>query len=417
MSSLASPTGVSCAAVRPRRYPGRVPQGTPWVVLALALALAAGLVVSHPVTAWYTHADEGSYLRYAARIARDGPQALPALAHEHLEDSLSRATEPPPLRLAVVLPDALAVWLLGAGYPSLQRVSLVAFLALLIIAFLGFRQAAGDEVAMGVTLLLAVSPLELGMARRALGDSLNTTLWTASILLCTEGLANEWQRGWLLVGLVFGATMLVKEANLILVPVALALVAIDVLRRRRPPSPYTLAGTTVVPLALATVATVLAAGDVGTAIVNVRATFTQAAENTYVVRFGSGPWYRYVVDFLLLSPWTTLLYVTWLGMLAATRRTDPRLLSWTLLPILYLVALSPTARFVRWAMPLDVPIRLGTMLVIARILRERAAVAQVAVLGVLMLVDVRSFLNLFVTANIYDPTSVLLLWWRGFLPP
>ncbi|HJW69277.1 MAG TPA: hypothetical protein VJ829_07970 [Candidatus Binatia bacterium] len=53
----------------------------------------------------------------------------------------------------------------------------------------------------------------------------------------------------------------------------------------------------------------------------------------------------------------------------------------------------------------------------SRNLRERAAVAQVAVLGVLMLVDVRSFLNLFVTANIYDPTSVLLLWWRGFLPP
>lgn len=386
-------------------------------MLALALALAAGLVVSHPVTGWYTHADEGSYLRYAARIARDGPQALPALAREHLEDPLGRATEPPPIRLAVVLPDALAVWLLGADYPSLQRVSLVAFLGLLIIAFLGFRQAAGDEVAMGVTLLLAVSPLQLGMARRALGDSLNTTLWTASILLCTEGLANAWRRGWLLVGAVFGVTMLVKEANLILVPIALALVAIDVLRRRRPPSPYALAGTTVVPLALATVATVLAAGDVGTAIENVRATFTQAAENTYAVRFGGGPWYRYVVDFLLLSPWTTLLYVTWLGMLAATRRTDPRLLAWTLLPILYLVALSPTARFVRWAMPLDVPIRLGAVLSIAGILRERAAVAQVAVLGILMLVDVRSFLNLFVTASIYDPTSAILLWWRGFLPP
>jgi hypothetical protein len=34
-----------------------------------------------------------------------------------------------------------------------------------------------------------------------------------------------------------------------------------------------------------------------------------------------------------------------------------------------------------------------------------------------MLVDVRSFLSLFVTADIYDPSSVLLLWWRGFLPP
>jgi Dolichyl-phosphate-mannose-protein mannosyltransferase len=386
-------------------------------VLALALALATGLVATHPVPGWFTHADEGCYLRYAARIARDGPQALPALAHEHLEDPLSRATEPPPLRLAVVLPDALAVRVLGADYPSLQRVSLAAFLALLIIAFLGFRRVAGDGVAMGVTLLLAVSPLQLGMARRTLGDNLNTTLWTASILLCTEALANEWRRGWLLVGLIFSATMLVKEANLILIPIALALVTIDVVRRRRPPSPYTLAGTTLLPLALATVVTVLAAGDAGTAIENVRATFTQVAGNAYAIRFGKGPWYRYVVDFLLLSPWTTLLYVTWLGMLATTRRTDPRLLSWALLPILYLAALSPTARFVRWAMPLDVPIRLGTVLSIAGLLRGRATLAHVAVLGVLMLVDVRSFLSLFVTADIYDPSSVLLLWWRGFLPP
>ena len=145
-------------------------------------------------------------------------------------------------------------------------------------------------------------------------------------------------------------------------------------------------------------------------------TIGQVNGNGYSLRFGSGPWYRYVVDFLLLSPWTMLLYLTWLGMLAAARRTDFRLLVWALLPILYLVGLSPTVRFVRWAMPLDVPIRLGCVLAVWSLLRGRLAGARPVAIGLLMLVDIGSFLAIFVTANVYDPTSDLLLWSRHFLP-
>ena len=150
---------------------------------------------------------------------------------EHLEDPLSRTIAPSPLRLAIVLPDALAVRLLGDGYPSLQRVSLLALLALLIVAFAGFRRAAGTGVATAATLLLAVSPLQLGMARRALGDSLNTTLWTVSIVLCIEALANDWRRGWLAVAAAFAATLLVKELNLLLLAIGVALVALDAVGR------------------------------------------------------------------------------------------------------------------------------------------------------------------------------------------
>jgi hypothetical protein len=391
-------------------------RGAGWVGCVLALAIAAGLVLRYPETAWRVSADEGTYFGYASRIARDGLTALPSLTREQLEDPVSRATAPSPLRLAVVLPDALAVRLLGDDYPSLQRVSLLALLALLVVAFAGFRRAAGTQVATAVALLLAVSPLQLGMARRALGDSLNTTLWTVSIFLCVEALADDWRRGWLAVAAAFTATLLAKEFNLVLLPIALVLLAADAAMRRRAPSPLAVACSTALPLALATIAIVLAAGGPATALESLVATVRQVSANEYAIRFGGGPWYRYVVDFLVLSPWTVLLYLVWLGMLAETRHVDRRLLAWALLPILYLAALSLTARFVRWAMPLDVPIRLGAVLAIGGLLRGRLAAARLVAVGLLMIVDIRSFLTFFVTADIYDPTSDLLLRWRHLLP-
>lgn len=391
------------------------------LTIPAVLALAAGLVLAHPVTFWRGGADEGAYLHYAERIASGGPGTLPVLVREHLADARSRAIGPSPLRLMVVLPDALAVRLAGPEYVSLQRVALTAFLALLVVAFVGFRRAVGERAALAVTLLLAVSPLQLAMARRALADSLNATLWTASLLLYVEALVGEWRRGWLLVAGVFAATLLLKEPNLTLVPIALVFLGLDAIRRRRLPTPLALAATTVLPLALAAAATVAAAGGLRPTV----ETFTVLAEQVgaidYVVQFGGGPWYRYVVDFVLVSPWTMLLYVVWLGILVGERRADPRLLPWALLPPLFIAAVSSTPKFVRWAIPLDVAIRLGAVLALQRLVADRqgspwATFRLAAALGMMMAVDVQSFLTLFVTADIYDPASSLLLRWRGFLP-
>jgi hypothetical protein len=73
-------------------------------------------------------------------------------------------------------------------------------------------------------------------------------------------------------------------------------------------------------------------------------------------------------------------------------------------------------RFVRWAMLLDIPIRLGAVLAIWGLLRGRLAAARPVAIGLLIVGDIGSFLAIFVTADVYDPTSDLLLWSRHFLP-
>jgi hypothetical protein len=71
---------------------------------------------------------------------------------------------------------------------------------------------------------------------------------------------------------------------------------------------------------------------------------------------------------------------------------------------------------VRTRCPLDVPIRLGSVLAVWGLLRGRLAGARRVAIRLLILVDIGSFLAIFVTADVYDPTSDLLLWSRHFLP-
>src|SRR5262245_4531099 len=101
------------------------------------------LVTSAPVSDWRGAADEGSYLRYAERIATGGVGAFPALVREFLTDPALTVNAPAPVRLTGVLSAALAVRWFGPTYRSLQHVSLVAFLALLVVVFVAMRRMPG----------------------------------------------------------------------------------------------------------------------------------------------------------------------------------------------------------------------------------------------------------------------------------
>ena len=397
--------------------------GPAWALLFLSLALAVGSVATHPVTTWRGQADEGCYLRYATRIAEQGPGAFPALFREYLQDPLGPQYFPSPLRLTPIALGALSVLFSGANFSSLADVSLVAFLALLVLLFMGLRGTLGERTALAVTLVLSVSPLHLAMARRALADSLNATLVLTCLWLCIHGLTagKTAPRWWAGVAIAYAVAFLGRELNLVLIPISLALIGGDVVRRRRPIPLWAICCVSLLPLLGAAALAALAAGGVGVAWAAFSATLVQPGHNAYALEYGNGPWFRYVVDYLLLSPWTTLLYLAWLGYLAGARIEDERLWAWALVPILFLACATPFAKFVRWALPLDAPLRLGAVLLLQRLVRDRAGNRWATVrLGViiagLMWADLRAFHDLFVVGDIYDPTSALLLAGRGFLP-
>jgi len=407
-----SPPGGARAALR----------GAPaWAVLGLALALAAGIVLATPVTTWRPQADEGYYLLYARRVAEEGPRAFPDLFREYLEDPAARQLFPSPIRVTAIVLGALAIRLDGPALPSLAHLSLAAFLALLVLVFLATRHTFGERAACGTTLLLSVSPLHLAMARRALSDSLNATLVLACLGLCLHALGEDRPRRWWMVSAAYATAFLARELNLVLIPISLALLMLAWQRRR--PAPFPTLGAchvSVLPVVAAGLVAALAAGGVTPAWRAFAGTLLQPTANAYALAYGAGPWFRYCVDALLLSPWPPLLYLAWLGYLAATRPVDEHVWAWALVPLLFVACAVPFPKFVRWALPLDAPLRLGAVLFLERMLAggaDRPGHARLATAVVaLMAVDLAGFHRLFVVGDIYDPTTALLAAWRDLVP-
>ncbi len=391
-----------------------------WIALAIAVSIAVGAVIANPVHSWRPRADEGWYLFYARRVAADGPSAFPDLFREYLEDPLASRLFPSPIRVTTIVAGALAVRLEGAQPEALAHVSLAAFVGLLVLVFLGTRAAFGARAAAATTLLLSVSPLHLGMARRALSDSLNATLALAALGLCLHALGGATRRRWWLASMAFAVAFLGRELNLVLVPIALVLVGARAARRGEWPAPAAVAHVSVIPLALAAIVASLAAGGVAPAWRAFAGTIGQPATNAYALAYGGGPWFRYLLDALLLSPWPPLLFIVWLGYLAGSAVDDERAWAWALVPVLFVACAAPFPKFVRWALAIDAPLRLGAVLLLERLLqrtgaRQSAALLAVAV-GLLMMVDVGGFRRLFVAGDIYDPTTAILAAARDVVP-
>ena len=403
-----------------------------WVIVVLVVACAATLVNSTLNAVIYQpKADEGYYLRDAIRIAEDGPRAFPALCRDYLDHAQTRQYFPHPLRLTTLLLDAAAVRLSGPSFTSLQQLSLLAFLALLIFMLCGLNRTLDERTALWGTLLLVVSPLHLAMARRALADSLVATLLVACLGLCIRAVTTEKgnTRQWWFVAVAYMVTFLAKEGAVVLIPMSVFFIGWHAVRHRRRLPLWPLCAVSLVPLIGALGLVSLAAGGFAIAWQVLSVSLASAATNPYLLQYGNGPWFRYLVDYLLLSPCTTLLYVLWLGYLIGARIhpalksgvNDERLWAWALVPVLFIACSAPFTKNVRYALVLEVPMRLGAAWLLQQLggahASARWATIRIAILvAVLAWIDLHAFSRVFVVGDVYDPVSLLLLAVRRFLP-
>ncbi len=317
-SNAAAPGEGSPAAARapegpsarsPGRGPGEAGEGglrglSPSRRLAGALALLFGGAMAFRLWSLSGGAplggyDERIYLAYAQGFARGGFPALRAfLARLPGDPVLSRG--PLPLRVLYIAAAAAACRFPGAsGYLPLVALSAISGLATLVAAWALFTRWLRPPVALAAVALTAVSPLATGMSARALQDSFFTFWIVATLVFFERTLAGGRRRdGWLLALCALGG-LLTKETMALVYPV-LALAAIGG-RWRRPLIPLAAAAL----LALAVLAPL--AGGVGPLFAIYRRSLAGMGTNDYVLHWQRGPWFRYLVDLLLLSPATMLL--------------------------------------------------------------------------------------------------------------
>ncbi len=393
------------------------------VILGAALIIAfLHIALTFPRADQYrTGADEGTYYRQAKLIQGYGIQGFRLAAEGFIQDRNSHIF-PPPLRVLPLALDAAALSI-SDSYESLSWLSLIFFMLLCVISYYYLKDLWDPDLALISVVLLAFSPLGGAMAKRALIDSFTYLVTALSLLSFLAWIVRRTSRTLAIFSISLLLVQLTRETGFLVYPFYLAVLLFLKYRER--------AGITLRDIAICFLVPVL-----GTAIVYqvlyglpavygvVEAIYTDNLMNpsAYVLNYSSGPWYRYLVDFMLLSPVTILLAFMYSGYYLLRKTFDAK--TSVLLGFFgYTIAVYAFLQMnVRYVITLDLVIRILASLAVGAAVsglvhsQRKKSLAAAAIVVLLVIMDIRSYTRFFVAGNAYDPVSYNLLYTEKFVP-
>ena len=286
-----------------------------------------------------------------------------------------------------------------------------AILLLIATAILAYRFG-GVRQMLVVTTLMAVAPLQIFLSQRALGDAYFAFLAVLCAWFFLENLHAPRSIGWLVAyGVAFVLLVLTKE-NAIFVCVALVGTWICLFGARIGRPSFGLLLVTFIAGALAVIILASLLGGLGEWITFCRM-YAKGFAGPYAVQFQGGAWYRYLVDFTLLSPCIVALMFGRIFTIDKESRFD---LFWALLLGFSFLAMSTTSygMSLRYAAYWDLPLR---WLAASQVLqlsekfpRIKPLFALAGLILILAAVDLFQYWRYFVHAGIYDPVTFNLIY-------
>lgn len=410
---------------RPRGDPGD-PSHRRLAHLALGLVLAVAgaiLVTSLSAITYAPGVDEGHYLRYVTAVSSDGPQALRSLFDEYLANE-EQWLFPSPLRIGFITIGAVLALFFSPSFTLLSGISIASHLTLVAVTYVYSARHFSRIEALLIAALTTFSPLYLALGRRALVDSFATlTLGLTVWLLLDLVVSGNRPAARFRFAVVFGFAILTKETNVLFLVPALAFLAVDRYLLGNRLEWRSLLVPLLAPPAAAGLLFAVAAGGIGQLAELASIILRSPATNEYAIRFGSGPWYRYIIDFMLLSPVPTLMALAFIatrikGLLG--RRLDRRAAYFLVVALSLFVTFNFFTKNVRYVAILDLPIRIFCVLWLLEVLRSGwkrpAAVLAILAVAALSAADFLSFQEMAVAGRMYDPVSYSLLGYRQMIP-
>src|SRR4029077_13063979 len=381
----------------------------------LVVVLATGIFLRvWPSTGFHqTGFDEGIYSTYVAITQKDGISNYGNVVRAYVQ---SQTKHPeafvPATRIGFLLP-ASALAAVGHLDPltSLHWVSLCSSILLLFVsATIGYRLGGGVHMLL-FTALIAVAPLQIHLAQRSLIDGY-FAFWA---ILCAwflwEGLRKPEQKAWLFAygGSLFVLVLTKENAAFVF----LALVGtgmVFALCRLGRASAALILMTALAPA----LAVLVLAGFVG-GIREWIAFYSMFIQKSrllpYPIRFQDGAWYRYLVDFTLLSPCIVALAI---GRIFQLEKQLTSEIFWSLfLGFSFVVMSSVTyGMSLRFAAYWDFPLRWLAASQVLQLSRKFPRIKPFFVLACLILilvaVDLFQYWRYFIHAGIYDPVTFQL---------
>jgi 4-amino-4-deoxy-L-arabinose transferase-like glycosyltransferase len=349
--------------------------------------------------------DENLYREYVEALSRIGFSSYPDLAEKYVEiqKSLPSAILPP-TRFLYIGSGYLWHQLTGADpLHSLKSVSSLFGILALALAILLAISMGGWRIATAVAALMACAPTQIHMSQHALIDGVFAFVAILCLWLLWQNLQKPDDWRWLVpYTLALALLVLTKENALFAYLGLLASLATTRIFRFAKITRLLLAATFIGPL-LGVAILVNLCGSLATTIRIYELLASKAAILPYAIKTGDGPWYRYLVDLLLVSPLTL---IAALGAIFTLSRSDfPCTFLAAFIGASYLIMCSvPFGMNLRYANMWDFPLRFLAVTYLANFFASwrKATLCYVLAITLLCCVDLRQYQLLFVRFDLYE---------------
>lgn len=399
-----------------------------WAIVALVFVVVSFLFLNPLQKSQFgsPSSDESYYCQYASLVVHKGEKAFHGLVSWYASSDEARM-HPAPVRVGYILLSALLFKLFGVeSFSILGWVSTISFILFLYVCFYYARKHFDLDTALLTVLFLASSPLMLGLSRRALVDSPVNLLWGLAVWLFLDVLSkpNRFSYTCFLMTLFIAITF--KETSLILIPF---FVMAGIIGRRKGAAikTFQIWGIIICPLIFIFLFYGWIYGGAGALKVAVMALakthFSSHYPNPYAIYYCSGPWFRYLLDFLLLTPIVTLLFIGYVGYLYVHRMALDFKKMYFMLYFVYVYGILSSlahSKVVRFVVNLEMVMGLFAVLMLAEVFKgldeqKRQRWLVYAAVGI-FLYNWSSFVDLFYRQPLLDPISCHLLMLRHFIP-
>jgi len=421
---LAVPPEPEAPLPAPTPDPAPAPSArTSW--LLAAVILAAGLFLRIWPWAGFTGTgfDEALYRDNVIRLDKVGVIGYPAICQLYIEDQRKPdvITKLPPTRFFYIYASYL--WKRmefgdappltprtehfaqrDPGLVSLHRVACLFSCLGLIVSGLAAWRILGLRAMPAILALLAFSPLQIHLAQHALIDGVFTFWAILNVWLLWENLQRPNHRG-LLVAFAIGlAGMVITKENSFFVYLALCgLVAVNRWAKFGHVTPRLLFMGVLGPFLGVATLVVLAGGPQQFAEIY-HLLVTKAETLTYAIKTGDGPWSRYLIDLMLLSPAILVLAIGGIFSQVRGHRAYVYLVAF----VGFSYAIMCNIRYgmnLRYASIWDLPLRAlaaAQVGAIAARFGTRQSLVTGIVIAALCAYDLRQYQLFFVDASLYE---------------
>ena len=357
--------------------------------------------------------DESLYRGYVNSVIREGLTQYPAIVNQYIEvQKTLTGSILPPMRFLYIFSAYAWHELFGTeALAALHNVASFFSILLLLLSTVFAWRLKGFACAVAVAALMAFAPTQLHMSQHALVDGFFAFWALLNLWLLWENLRAP--RNWLwLVPFVFSLTLMVitKENAAFVFIALLAIVGLNRWLESGVVTRELLACMIIGPL-LGVVILVLLAGDPQTLVTTYQLSVSKNYQLAYAILTGDGPWHRYLVDLLLVSP--IILLLAFGTIFRLNRGMKPELYVAVFIGASYLVMCNlKYGMNLRYANMWDMPLRVLAFSQLAALIRpvsRHRVVIMSAVLAVICAIELRQYLILFVEFPLYELVSEGLL--------